>query len=167
MASVPFEFSAVLVGTDRAPDLIVVLDTVEEQEVRLQRKVEGLSRALDVVGSRRPLTAILVGPKPQTATLDMLGRVCRVLLVGTPLGDGAEESVEESLAVLLPLQLPESADTVADTAGELARHLPSGIDPAVFEAIMAAAPTGADGIEQVLRSLLAEPFAEDDDVGAV
>ena len=30
VASVPFEFAAVLVGTGKAPDLIVVVDTIED-----------------------------------------------------------------------------------------------------------------------------------------
>lgn len=166
VASVPFQFSAVFVGTGRAADLIVVLDTVEEKESEVQRKIEGLSRALDVARSRRPLTSILVGPKPQTPTLDAVGRVSRVLLVGTPLGDSAEQSVEESLAVLLPLQLPDPTETVADSSAELAHHLPTNIDADVLASIMAEGSRGAENIEQVLRRLLAEPFAEVDEVSA-
>lgn len=84
IASVPFEFSAILVGSDRALDLIVVIDTLVEPELRIRQKVEGLGRALDLVTSRRPLTVILVGPAPKATTIQALSRVCRVLSVGTP-----------------------------------------------------------------------------------
>jgi hypothetical protein len=57
VASVPFHFTAVLFGANRAPDLIVIVDTVEESEHRIRQKIESLGRALDVAGSRRPLTA--------------------------------------------------------------------------------------------------------------
>src|SRR5208283_941183 len=71
VASVPFDFAGALVGTERASDLVVVVDTVDEkEEFSVRRKIEGLSRALDVAGSKRPLTAILVGPKPRMKTLD-------------------------------------------------------------------------------------------------
>lgn len=63
IASVSFEFAALLVGSDRANDLIVVIDTLVDGEVRIRQKVEGLSRALDLVASRRPLTVVLVGPR--------------------------------------------------------------------------------------------------------
>jgi len=166
VGSVPFDFLAVLVGTGRSADLIAVLDTVEEQETDVQRKVEGLSRALDMVGSRRPLTAILVGPKLPDAILEALGRVSRILVVGTSLSDGAGQSIEESLAVLLPLQLPDPSETAADSAGELIRNLPDDIDPIVLKAIMARSRSGAEGVKQVLRHLLAEPLAEVDSLGA-
>jgi hypothetical protein len=63
VASVPFEFAALLLGSDRANDLIIVIDTLVDDEVRIRQKVEGLSRALDLVASRRPLTVVLVGPR--------------------------------------------------------------------------------------------------------
>src|SRR4051794_6193468 len=72
VASVPFEFDAFLVGSDRANDLVVVIDTLVEPEPRIRQKVQGLSRALDVVGSRRPLTVILVGPAPRPRTVEAL-----------------------------------------------------------------------------------------------
>ena len=50
VASVPFEFAALLLGSDRANDLIIVIDTLVDGEARIRQKVEGLSRALDLVG---------------------------------------------------------------------------------------------------------------------
>lgn len=41
IASVPFEFDALLVGSERALDLIIVVDTLIEREARSRQKVEG------------------------------------------------------------------------------------------------------------------------------
>ncbi len=87
VASIPFEFAALLVGSDRANDLIVVIDTLDDSEARVRQKVEGLSRALDLVASRRPLTTVLVGPSPRPAIIEALARVSRVLNVGSPTGE--------------------------------------------------------------------------------
>jgi hypothetical protein len=32
VASIPFEFAAVLIGTEKSPDLIVVVDTIAEKD---------------------------------------------------------------------------------------------------------------------------------------
>lgn len=53
---VPFEFPALLVGSEHSLDLIVVIDTLAESEVRIRQKVEGQSRALDLAASRRRLS---------------------------------------------------------------------------------------------------------------
>src|SRR5690349_13896012 len=82
IAGVQFELPAVFVGTGVSPDLIIVADTAFESEQRIQQKIEGVARALDVMRSRRPLTAILAGPRPRSMALDAMSRVCRVLPVG-------------------------------------------------------------------------------------
>lgn len=158
VASVPFEFAAAFVGTERASDLVVVLDTVDEkEEFVVRRKVEGLSRALDVAGSKRPLTTILVGPKPRMKTLDMIGRVCRVLLVGSPL-EPRENWIRDALAVLLPLRLPLSEETTTDPIADLNARLPTDIEKTVLQGLISATGKGARGVEEVLRELLEEPF---------
>jgi hypothetical protein len=156
VASVPFDFTAMLVGADRAIDLIIVIDTLEEQEPRIRQKVEALSRALDLVASRRPLTVILAGPPPRNIIIEALGRVCRVLSVGTPVGDGADQFLSDVLAVLLPLNLPQMSEAVADPLGELRKHLLPGEDG--IESLLAAAPMGSEAVKQALRVLIQEPL---------
>jgi hypothetical protein len=160
VASVPFEFAAVLVGTGKAPDLIVVADTVEDTELRIRQKIDSLGRALDVAGSRRPLTAVLVGPKPSDLTLDLVGRVCRVLPVGTPTGGDAESQLRDWLAVLLPLPLPDPNQAVADPQGELGQRLPKDLDEHLRTELLKASSQGAKGVQQALGQLLVEPLAE-------
>ena len=161
IGSVPFEFAAALLGPNRAPDLVLVVDTIDEKEGRVRQKITALSRALDVIGSRRPLTAILTGPRPQSSTIEALGRVCRVLPVGTPVSTASDAALHDSLAVLLPLHLPEPTDSVADPMGELSRQMPSDIDSRVIEAITARASQGSDAVEAALRTILTEVLPQD------
>ena len=160
IASVPFEFAAALVGTGKAADLIVVIDTVQDSEARIRQKIDSLGRAMDVAGSRRPLTAVLAGPRPLDSTLDVIGRVCRVLPIGTPTGADADQLLHEWLAVLLPLRLPMPSDGWADTTGELTRHVPADLDREVIGRILAAAPDGTGAVREALRQLVLEPLNE-------
>jgi hypothetical protein len=160
VAKMPFEFSAVLLGADRALDLIVLVDTLTEAESRIRQKIEGLSRALDLVASRRPLTVVLVGPPPRAAILEALGRVCRVLTVGTPTGKGADRFLSDALAVLLPLELPRADETVADPIGEVQKRLPASPDKEGLSDLLKAAPQGADAVQDALRMWVGEPLME-------
>ena len=83
IAGLKFELPAVFVGSSPSPDLILVADTAFDDERRILRKTEGIARAMDVMRSKRPLTAVLVGPRPSAATIDSMSRVCRVLPIGT------------------------------------------------------------------------------------
>ena len=162
ISSVPFDFAAALVGTGKAADLIVVVDTVQDSESRTQQKIDGLGRALDVAGSRRPLTAVLAGPRPLDPTLEAIARICRVLPVGTPTGEDADQLLREWLAVLLPLRLPHLGEAVADTTRELAIHIPGNLEPALQTSILEAAPNGTATVREALRRLVVEPLDDND-----
>lgn len=99
-------FAAVLAGRDRSIELVVVADTLEEPEKELVVAIRTLGRALDLVGSRRPLTVVLVGPTVSAAAISAMGRVARVLVV-EPAEDGrlADQSLRDSVAGLLPLSV--------------------------------------------------------------
>jgi hypothetical protein len=107
------------------------------------------------------LTAILTGPRPNSSTIEALGRVCRVLPVGTPLGLESEPTLRDSLAVLRPLQLPEPTDTIADPIGELSRQVAADVDPTVKAAVLLGAAQGSDAVEETLRALLTEVLPEE------
>ena len=160
VGGIPFEFDAMLAG-ESSLNLVAVVDTVTEHEERVREQVEGLSRALDLVGSRRPLTVVLVGPPPGLLLTHALARVCRVLAVGTPTGANADEELNDALAVLLPLELsierdgpPESWAGVREAL--LAAH-PEADTAAVFEAT----ELGADAVQEALRRILVAPFGEE------
>jgi hypothetical protein len=156
VAAIPFEFSAVLAASSSL-DLVVVIDTIAEADTgEIRRRVEGLSRALDLVQSRRPLTVVLVGPEPEQDLQLALTRVARVLVVG-PYG---EREMRQAIAVLLPLEIvtvaemPESWRSARDRllagypeAAELVEAAQFGAE-AVAEAarrhLLADAPAGAE-----------------------
>jgi len=159
VGSIPFEFTASLIGADRALDLVVIVDTLEDEDQRVQQKVEGLSRALDLVASRRSLTVVLVGPMLRASVVEALSRVSRVLSIGTPIGAQADSAVRDALSVLLPLELPDVSESVADPLGELRERLGALAVDHIHQRLMAAAPSGPEAVRKTLRSVLEEPMA--------
>lgn len=158
VASIPFEFAALLVGSDRANDLIVVIDTLDDSEARVRQKVEALSRALDLVASRRPLTTVLVGPSPRPAIIEALARVSRVLTVGSPTGDKAALDLADTLAVFLPLGLPDASEAVTDPLTEVRNQLLTDSDQDTLTRLFAAALSGSDAVKEALRKMLKVPL---------
>lgn len=102
-----FQFPAAFVKAKSSAELILVADIASESEAQLIRKVDGVARALDIVASTRSLTLVVTGPRPSTAALESLARVCRVLPTGNISGDDGDEVLKNWLAVLLPLSLPQ------------------------------------------------------------
>jgi hypothetical protein len=154
IAGVKFEFDATLVGTQSMPDLVIVVDTTLEKDDRVRTKIEGVARALDVVRSKRPLTVILVGPRPRTAMLNAIAKVCRVLPVGTVTGSDDDSILKNWLAVLMPLTLPQASDAIADPMRELLQSVHPN-DPIVSE-LLAASPRGADQVQAAFHKLVQE-----------
>jgi hypothetical protein len=161
----PFEFAAVLTAKDTL-DLVVLIDTVDEApEDRARREVIGLARALDLAGSRRPLTIVLVGPRWSEVTERAMSRVGRVLVCEVVLGDkNRETALRQALAVLLPLKLDPVPDEPGDLWTNVLTRLTSTIEEAALEEILAAATRGAADVEVTLLRYLAEPSEEDTDV---
>ena len=149
-------------GTGPIPDLIVVLDTVQDGDNRVRQKVEGISRALDVVRSRRPLTAVLAGPRPSISVLDALSRVCRALPVGTALEAEAETSLPNWLAVLLPLRLPELSRGLADPTHELVVRLGAVAEDPIVAGLIASATQGTEEVENRFQDMMGESLRQGD-----
>jgi hypothetical protein len=118
-----FSFDAVLT-IDRSLDLIILQDTTLGDADQLRRNVLAFSRSLDVIGSRRTLTVVLVGQSLEAETTDAISKVCRVLQAGTLTGERSEETLRDSLAVLLPLELPNAVEIHGDWRGEVLKLLP-------------------------------------------
>lgn len=152
IAGLSFEVPAALVGENPSPDLILVADTAFETDVRILRKVEGVARALDVARSKRPLTTILVGPKPKAAVLDAMTKVCRVLATGVI---GTEEDnplLHNWLAVLLPLALPEPSNDIAEPLESIVKSS-SDLEKNIVD-LVALGALGADAVQGRLHELL-------------
>src|SRR5712691_290146 len=148
IGALPFDFAHALVAEERALDLIVIVDLAQEaDDRRLTQKIQALARALDVMGSKRPLTAILASAQPSPATLQAIGRVCRVLPVGAPSGSKAEETLRDWLAVLLPLPELEPVSALAEWKTELRKHLPSSTPPVIVDHFLAASEGDKESVE--------------------
>lgn len=146
------DFSAAFVNQNSSTELVLVADTVSEDEVLLIRKVNGVARALDVSRSRRSLTLVLAGPRPKPATLESLGRVCRVLPLGSVTGVDADVVVRNWLAVLLPLNLPQADGSAIDPlvqVGTLTANLNE-----TLQCLVEVAELGESAVRQRLRQLI-------------
>jgi hypothetical protein len=159
VAGVKFDFDAVLVGTGSMPDLVIVIDTTIEKDERVRTKMEAVARALDVVRSKRPLTAILAGPRPRTPMLEAISKVCRVLPIGTLSGSENDlVALKNWLAVLMPLTLPQARDVIADPMSELLERADQG-EPTVIK-LLAEAPHGVERVQEAFHNLVRQPLNE-------
>lgn len=153
IAGLKFDAPAAFVGASPSPDLVVVGDTATQTARDLQRTIEGVGRALDVVRSRRPLTLVLVGPRLESAALAALSRYARVL----PVGETADEAnLENWLAVLLPLKLP----TPVEARGvDSLKELRTSADPE-GQALIDLATLGANAVTERFIAMVEEPFED-------
>ena len=150
---------AAFIGSPPSPDLVVVGDTLEQTPPRLQQTVEGIGRALDMMGSRRPLTLVVVGPRPTSAALTALSRFARVL----PVGDAADEAnLANWLAVLLPLPLPVMND---DRAAAALDAVIDGSRESIEAEFLALAAAGPEAVADRLAAFVDEPFGPFDEDG--
>jgi len=155
VGSLSFDFTHALVAGERANDLVIVIelkgDTVEDGVVR---KVMALTRALDVMRSKRPVTAVLTSGQPRAETIQSISKVCRVLPVGAPSGPDAISAVRDWLAVLLPLAQQPAVETLFDWEGDLAVAMATSAKGEFVDALISEAAHGKDAVETVLAEAI-------------
>lgn len=176
VANVEFSFTKAMRGSDgRSLDLVLLVDTAtgdygDRQAHRVRQRVEALSRALDVTGSRFVVSVILAGAT-LTDSIDQLSETCRVLQVeaislnesGEPENANAALLLDDRIRVLLPLNLPE--ESPADEAGsgtalqKLLGALPLGTSRAFYDAVTAASETGQEAVTEAAAATIAAAFA--------
>jgi len=158
IGSLSFDFAYALVAGDRANDLVIVIelkgDTADDTVIR---KVLSLTRALDVLQSKRSVTAVLTSGQAAPETVQSISRVCRVLPVGAPSGPKAVDAVRDWLSVLLPLTQPPPVETLVDWEGDLRKNLAESAEGQLLEDLLSAAPAGKLAVEQVLASAILTP----------
>lgn len=158
VGSISFDFTHALVAGDRANDLVIVIelkgDTVDDG---VTRKVMALTRALDVMRSKRPVTAVLTSGQPRAEILQSISKVCRVLPVGAPTGPDAISALRDWLAVLLPLTQPPAVDTLLDWEADLRGATAASAKGELMDAVIGAAPRGKEAVETVLADAIAGP----------
>ncbi len=159
VGSMPFDFTHALVAGERANDLVIVVElkggTVDEG---ITRKVMALTRALDVMRSKRPVTAVLTSGQPRVETLQSISKVCRVLPIGAPTGPDAISAVRDWLAVLLPLTQPPAVDALLDWEADLRAATAASAAGELMDAVIGAAPRGKEAVETVLADAIAGPI---------
>lgn len=155
VGSIPFDFTHALVGSERANDLVVVIefkgDTVDDAVIR---KIMALTRALDVMRSKRPVTAILTSGQPRTETVQSISRVCRVLPIGAPTGPNAISAVRDWLSVLLPLVQQPAVETLVDWEVDLSVKTKVSANSEFTGALIDAAQRGKEAVETVLAEAI-------------
>jgi hypothetical protein len=156
VATIPFDIGIPMISK-RSLNVLLVVDTLSRHDPEgIRRQTDGLSRALDTIESRRSLTVIFVGPAPGVRIVDAISRVARVLAVGTPVGDRAEQDLADSLLVLLPLSVPHHEDERAQPWHEIRQAMAAQYAEPEFEPIFEA--TYKDAVEEALERVLAEPL---------
>jgi hypothetical protein len=161
VAGIPFRFPAVL-ARDTSLDLVVVVDRIEEQDgERLLERIAALSRALDVAGSRRPLTVVLVGPRPELRITHALRDVARILSVSEGQGDATSQELLDALGALLPLRVAVEPEQDEETWPAVRRTLLSTHSGEDSAALIKASPGGPTQVENALRTLLSAPFLDE------
>lgn len=158
IGGIPFAFAATL--TKHASlELVTVVDTVlESEQDTLRAQVEGLARALDLVGSRRALTVILVGPPSGQSIAGELKQVARVLSVTAGAQDGDELALEDALAVLLPLELSTAGEETVSSWPSVRDELRARYSAKEIEPIFKAIPRGPRQVQAALHATLIEPL---------
>jgi len=156
VAGLTFDVAGAFVGVGHSADLVLIGDMAADGERQVVQQVEGIARALDVMRSHRPLSTVIVGPRPIGKTLETLAQVGRILPVEEAL-DPAE--LRDQLAVLLPLELPATLLADRDLGGEDAFVLPND---QLAEALMEASKLGEEAVRDCFHNALAAALADDE-----
>ena len=154
VAGLTFDIAGAFVGVGHSADLVLIGDMAADGERKVVQQVEGIARALDVMRSHRPLSTIIVGPRPIGKTLETLAQFGRILAVEQAL-DPAEH--RDQLAVLLPLELPATLSADRDLGGEDAFILP---DAPLAEALMEASKFGEEAVRDCFHDALNAALAD-------
>jgi hypothetical protein len=175
VAGVEFAFTGAMRGRNgRSLDLVLLVDTAtgdfgDRDGARVRQRVEALSRALDVTGSRFVVTVILAGAVLAEA-IDALSETCRVLHVenvalndeGKPKNEVCERLLDDQIRVLLPLTLPASISESNDAGGsamqQLIRALPSDTESALVNALITASGVGEQAVTDAAARVINTVF---------
>lgn len=178
VAGVEFAFTGAMRGrAGRSLDLVLLIDTTtgdygDRDGGRVRQRVEALSRALDVTGSRYLVTVILAGAVLAEG-IEALSETCRVLQVeginlddqGKPADDEAKRQLDDRIRVLLPLTLPlpvvEAQNGSGPAMDQLVRALPADTDAGLLEALINASNDGEQAVTDAVALAIDSAFRPD------
>ncbi|SLN70799.1 hypothetical protein ROA7450_03861 [Roseovarius albus] len=152
IGSLAFDFSHALIGGEKSNDLVLVIELSSgTDDADVIRKVFALTRALDVLRSRRSVTVVLTMGQALPDTVRSLSRVCRVLAVGSPSGPNAEQELIDWLSVLLPLSLPTPVDDSGEWESEVRNEISKESDEGFVRDLLRLSEGGKQVVERHLR----------------
>lgn len=178
VAGVEFAFTAAMRGHDgRALDLVLVVDTTtgrygDREGASVKQRVEALSRALDVTGSRYVVTVVLAGAV-LVEGIEALSEICRVLHVegvslddqGRPTGETAQRQLDDCIRVLLPLTLPAAIGQSPTGNGpaleQLILALSANTNSELIDAVIAASIDGEQAVIDTISQVISGAFQSD------
>ena len=178
VAGVEFAFTGAMRGrAGRSLDLVLLIDTTtgdygDRDGGRVRQRVEALSRALDVTGSRYLVTVILAGAVLAEG-IEALSETCRVLQVeginlddqGKPADDEAKRQLDARIRVLLPLTLPlpvvEAQNGSGPAMDQLVRALPADTDAGLLDALINASNDGEQAVTDAVALAIDSAFRPD------
>ncbi|NTB87837.1 hypothetical protein G6L28_16480 [Agrobacterium larrymoorei] len=171
VAAVSFDFTAAFRGRDgRSLDLVLLVDTTtgdfgDNSAGRVRNRLEALSRALDVTGSRFVVTVILAGAA-LVGDVEAIAETCRVLVVETlpqassgALEPAAMRQLEDRIRVLLPLEIPPRADGDGSERGAievLMKSLPPTTDTNLIDRVVEASARGEETVIAALSEVIGQ-----------
>ena len=152
-----FDFDAAVTGTGVSHDLVVVGGQDADPD-RLIQLLSGLARSLDRLASRRPVSVVLLGSRPEVTTLSKLENSARVMVIENPEPGSAE--IRDAIAVLLPLHLPATTQTATDPLDELVEGLGNAATDE-HRKLINAARTGPEAVRETFRTYLDAALEQD------
>jgi hypothetical protein len=156
-----FDFDAAARGTGVSHDLVVV--ATRQQQRRLVRLMAGLSRTLDQLDSKRPVSLVLLDGHRDGASTEDLERHARVLTINS--ANPNADQVRQAVAVLLPLTLPSPTSRGREPLEEVSRILGSSATEE-HQLLLDAATTGPDAVREALRRFVDGASGDADDTGS-
>lgn len=156
VADVDFSFDAIFRGPGESESLLVVLAAGEEHRAAIRSKVRALSHTMLRSGSRRPLTLIMIMDQENSAVVDEVSRICRVLSVTAT----TEEEIVDQLRPLLPLKLPSPQRSQPDAVRQLRAELGSAAKEDFVAALLAAGGKSENDVREVLKTAIQAAIEE-------
>ena len=161
VAGSTFDFDAAARGTGVSHDLVIVAVSPKDPR-RLVRLLSGLTRTLDQVQSRRPVSLVLLGETLDGSIMVDLERHARVLNIQS--GNPEPGEVRRAIAVLMPLALPTAGTRGRDPLTQLKEVLGSSLSKE-HEALINAARIGPGEVREALRRYIDAGVADSSDEG--
>jgi hypothetical protein len=150
VAGSTFDFDAAAKGTGVSHDLLV-LATSNTSQHRLVRLLSALSRTLDQVESRLPISLVLIGEAFDASTVGELEELSRVLIIESEAP--RPDQIRRAIAVLLPLDLPTEQSLGQPPLSVVTEHLGAALTDEHVRFIEAAR-AGSDEVRESLRTYI-------------